>query len=157
MHILPVSERLLLKNFHGFCFAGGVCTISRLFLAEDNQCTEGSQVPWGRLTMFHTPLMYTRLCSVFLQTTLYTYKCHLQYSSLLFLEYMIKWTQVLHLEHRESGEAVWEEGLRCYPVEPHLLLNKIPPHFSLLCAVFFIHVLIVLRDGQVCFHHCLFV
>ena len=29
---------------------------------------------------------------------------------------MIKWTQVLHLQHRESGEAVWEEGLRCYPL-----------------------------------------
>ena len=39
---------------------------------------------------------------------------------------MIKWTQVLHLQHRESGEAVWEEGLRCYPLSPHLLLNKIP-------------------------------
>ena len=46
----------------------------RLLLVADNQCTEGSQVPWGRLTMFHTPLMYTRLCSVFLQTKQYTYK-----------------------------------------------------------------------------------
>ena len=118
----------------------------------------GESSPMGAAYYVPHPLMYTRLCSVFLQSTQYTYKCHLQYSSLLFLEYMIKWTQVLHLQHRESGEAVWEEGLRCYPVDPHLLLNKIPPHFSLLCAVFFIlHVLIVLRAGQVWFHQCLFV
>ena len=114
----------------------------------------GESSPMGAAYYVPHPLMYTRLCSVFLQSTQYTYKCHLQYSSLLFLEYMIKWTQVLHLQHRESGEAVWEEGLRCYPVAPHLLLNKIPPHFSLLCAVFFIHVLIILRDGQVLFHRC---
>ena len=104
----------------------------------------GESSPMGAAYYVPHPLMYTRLCSFF-QSTQYTYICHLQYSSLLFLEYMIKWTQELHLEHRESGEAVWEEGLRCYPVEPHLLQNKIPPHFSLLCAVFFIqHVLIAL-------------